>query len=651
MNDAFLKSLTESENWVWQTLLNGETADLNLHDQHSPDPIKAEEWTLKRVLRPKMLNKLLEELEGNRTLPTPGIRIVGAWFLEPLDLSKLKINIEFSITNSRFEESICLDHARLTDLLILDGSYLHAGLSFAHLQSTRSIYLRGTITQQTLEMEELSTTESLDFRLMVGAGINLMGARISRYLILEGVRLNGLLKMESAFIGSNALLGYKSEFGDISLSSAEISGSLRLATSKARQVDLYSITIRKALDLGFSTLESIYVQSGSVGQSVYDAYTTIKEADFSWSSIEGGILIRNATITHLKLSSLKTRGDVQADYTKPKDESEIDQPTAISTIDLSYAQIKGNVNFSRIEVQGSVNMQGMSIGQLIVSETTIKGDFNADGIAVTGDMVLENSFFGGSVSSFDSTVNGSLFARNCTVYSFNLGKTTINNRLQIGDRLSGNKWLEGGLLDLSNVVAGTLAYGGEHSWPDCLELDGFRYDTLIGEAERKAKSYKKWLQRDRSGSSQPYQYLAQLLFKTGLTEDANRILFAAKNRERRTAWKTGQRWKWFGLTMLKWTIGYGYGPRYFYSLFWVVGITAVGTLVLSKAPDPDILKFSVLHRFGISFNLLLPKIIQLDANMKIALKGWHAAYFYFQGMMGYVLSSFIVAGLAGITKK
>ena len=39
------------------------------------------------------------------------------------------------------------------------------------------------------------------------------------------------------------------------------------------------------------------------------------------------------------------------------------------------------------------------------------------------------------------------------------------------------------------------------------------------------------------------------------------------------------------------------------------------------------------------------------AAYKIDFIGWQKMYFYFQEIMGFIWSSFVVAGLAGITKK
>jgi hypothetical protein len=193
------------------------------------------------------------------------------------------------------------------------------------------------------------------------------------------------------------------------------------------------------------------------------------------------------------------------------------------------------------------------------------------------------------------------------------------------------------------------------AWP-ALELGGCTYQQLGGlssadhsteMAARPRTWFIQWLEKDRIFSKQPYHQLASVLRSMGHPETADAVLYAAKERERRDS----GRWtpKWWGMSLLKWTIGYGYGYRYFYALWWVVGITLLGALILGTTlQGPD---FTLIKRLAYSFDLLLP-IVELDKRHSLdAIDGWPRYYFYVHELLGYVLGSFIVAGLAGITKK
>jgi hypothetical protein len=51
-----------------------------------------------------------------------------------------------------------------------------------------------------------------------------------------------------------------------------------------------------------------------------------------------------------------------------------------------------------------------------------------------------------------------------------------------------------------------------------------------------------------------------------------------------------------------------------------------------------------------SFDMLLPVIKLRDAHYQIDLAGWPRYYFYVHKVAGFVLASFLVAGISGLTK-
>jgi hypothetical protein len=121
--------------------------------------------------------------------------------------------------------------------------------------------------------------------------------------------------------------------------------------------------------------------------------------------------------------------------------------------------------------------------------------------------------------------------------------------------------------------------------------------------------------------------------------------------------------KWFGLSLLRTTIGYGLGNRYFQVLWVVGGLTLLGALLLLVAgrQSPEAWPWPSL--LFASLDQLLP-IITLNKAHDVLIFGdssarppvppqpfWMQAYFYVHMMFGWVLGSFIVAGLAGLTQR
>jgi len=120
--------------------------------------------------------------------------------------------------------------------------------------------------------------------------------------------------------------------------------------------------------------------------------------------------------------------------------------------------------------------------------------------------------------------------------------------------------------------------------------------------------------RDPSSSPQPYEHLAGLFRRAGEPGKANDILYAAREQRRRLALSKvndrGQPKKreipeGIGLWLLRLTIGYGLGHRYFRVVWWVIGLAIVGMLLLIAAGQPPERWPSLLLA---SFDQLLPAI-------------------------------------------
>jgi hypothetical protein len=247
-----------------------------------------------------------------------------------------------------------------------------------------------------------------------------------------------------------------------------------------------------------------------------------------------------------------------------------------------------------------------------------------------------------------------------------MSSTAVGGVLMLGTP----RWGGDAVLDLSNAHVGSLqdlldATGG--SWPQRLRLGGFTYDRLGGDAVS-GNGHATWLAKDPRFTRQPYQQLAAALRIAGEPDAANDVLYAAHERERSLAWRGDQCRSGrgllrldddcltaAGLTVLKVTIRYGLGSGPFLALAWVFACTVTGTIVLWFSPAAR--AHGLLWSLGASLDQLLP-IVDLNKEFdaffddpeRKRLAGWQLGYFAVQALVGYVLASFVVAALAGLTQ-
>jgi hypothetical protein len=292
---------------------------------------------------------------------------------------------------------------------------------------------------------------------------------------------------------------------------------------------------------------------------------------------------------------------------------------------------------------------------------------------VIGDLV----FKGGSsvkpgVRAPLITVGGSVRLEKVDAGDIDFAGAEITRDLQLMS-LFGLRWTESASMVLRNAEVGALAdwsFSGDDPaadpWPRKLDLRGFSFRKLVSfdngpdRASFSPEMLQNWLERDISRSVQPYVQLASVLQKAGEIGRANRVLYAGRELARRRAGETRQRARWLGLSLLKWTIGYGIGARYFTALIWVAVFTAIGvaTLQLDQMWSHHQIaagSTGVAWMTFASLDALLP-VVTLDKAFSdnvptnthfLAAK----IVFWTLSIAGWMLGSFLVAGLAGLTQK
>ena len=202
---------------------------------------------------------------------------------------------------------------------------------------------------------------------------------------------------------------------------------------------------------------------------------------------------------------------------------------------------------------------------------------------------------------------------------------------------------------LRNTSVGALQ-DSENGWPDKLELDGFVYKQLgsIVEghsdsmANRPTGSLIRWLEKQQPYSPHPYNQLAHVIRDLGKGDAADAVLYAGKERERSSALMGESLW----LFLKNWAIGYGY--KIGRAIYWAILFVIAGAVIFrtSKEAKENRMPYGIAY----SFDMLLPIIKLREAHYKIDLSGWRRYYFFFHKISGYVLASFLIAGLSGLVK-
>ncbi len=508
-------------------------------------------------------------------VPRQGVRIIGGWTTELLDLSNATLTHELWMHHCRFDASVDLKRLRTPNLISLIGSQFTDALSMDDLQVDGSLFMHGGGKFARVVLRSAK----------IGGQLNMGGSQFTGVLNMNGVQVNFTLFMHE-----------KAKFVDVNLRGAKIGGQLNMTGSQftgALSMDLLQVN------------DSLFMHERAKFANVY---------------------LRGAKIgSQLNMGGSQFTGALNMNYLQVDGSLFMHGRAKFAGVVLRSAKIGGQLDMGGSQFTGVLNMEGVQIGQYLLMRD----------VEVTSGSEVNLPF---------AEIQVNLDISKSKLPSLDLTGTKIHGVFRLGSPLLESvRWQQGSILTLSNTTVETFQ-DRQDSWPDELDLVGFTYARLPRDVASRGISWlKAWLQKQKEYSPQPYQHLASVLRKAGHRHKANDVLYAGKERERKQA--KGRQWVW--LTVLNWFIGYGF--RTYYTLPWVLALIVAGALVLSVSNQGPL--NGMPYGFSYSVDMLLPIIELSKRHYEIHLDGFARYYFYFHKVMGWILASFIVAGIAGLTEK
>jgi hypothetical protein len=310
--------------------------------------------------------------------------------------------------------------------------------------------------------------------------------------------------------------------------------------------------------------------------------------------------------------------------------------STIAAVNLSGAHVGRTLSLTGSKVAGELQMDNLQVGtDLLMQKTVVSGEINLRYSQIGGELDWRGASFARDVDLTRAHVDG----------AFRLG--SANHRglnPPDPDEPGPATWAKDVALTARFAKLAVIPHLSD-AWPDKLHIVGLTYDGIESvEGIEVGDGLQQWLDRQTRYSRQPYEQLANVLQAQGEIENATAVRYAERERDRG---RPDQRWyisAW--LTLLNWVIGYGYYP--YNSLYWVAGLIVLGAAVLRVTGEGP--RNGMPYGLSYSFDMLLPIIRLREKHCDIDLMGWARYYFYFHKIMGWVLASFLVAGLSGLTK-
>jgi uncharacterized protein YjbI with pentapeptide repeats len=680
---------TPQEQWVWECVQAGEIADFNTTEGYGGqlDPKDPEDWPDTRILRPAFLETVLLHEPYRTAIPRHGLRIVGAWCQDPLDLSHATLACPLGLEQSRFESEVELRALRTPHGFSIGASVFNAPVVMVNMHVESSVNLRratfaevdltGARIEGQLILIQATVSSMLTMNglhvggdLVMGEGatfakVDLRGAQIEGQLNLTQATVSGKLTMNSLHVGQHLFMREGARFAEVDLTAAQIEGQLDLTQatvsgkldmhslhvgqglfmgeSRFAEVDLTAADIDGQLNLTQATVsEKLTMNSLHVGQNFIMGEGRFAEVELVGADIDGQLNLAQATVSEkLTMDSLHVGQNFMGDGT-------------FAEVDLTTADIDGYLFLTRATVSEKLTMNGLHVGQNFIMGEGRFAEVELVGAQIEGDLDLTRATVSGKLDLSDAKIDRTLALSGAHLPSLNLTSTRIGRDLLFAEQEPA-RWQPEAKLCLDNTEVVGMQDAPKAS-PRIVSLEGFTYSRLAKltpentppRTEHKALRVLLlcWLKRQKQYTPQPYEQLASVLQKTGYKSLATRILFESKKREES---QTRHRWSWLVSWLQRMLIGYGYYN--FLVLVPVIVFLIVGVAVLHFTGEGRRLHMP----YGVSYSvdMLLP-IIKLNKKHDevipclIPSVRW---YFYFHQIVGYILASFLVAGLAGLTKK
>jgi hypothetical protein len=324
--------------------------------------------------------------------------------------------------------------------------------------------------------------------------------------------------------------------------------------------------------------------------------------------------------------------------------------------------------------------------------------FLSDGFVAEGEVRFSGGTIGGGLDChFGSFVNPDDTALNLYIATVKGDLSLVGNPKIMGELYFHGVNIIGSLKVLSMQQHKTLKlildaahvqtlHDEEQSWVEegNLSLHGFEYRYIQNESPKSHEHRLQWLQLQPNQffSPQPYEQLAKVLRESGHDRDAKEILIA-KERDR-TRWGNLSNFTKFKRWWLRWVIAYGYQP--FRALWWMLGIVLLGTFIFhstsaSISRVDSNTTFPPFNAFMYSLDTFLPIIdfhqdsewLPYQPNPSPAstlstvcaqhpvnwcyVWNWIISrpgvlyYYWLHILLGWIFTSFFVAGLTGLIRR
>jgi len=612
---------TKQEIFVWDRVCSGAIADFNEGTAYGGnlDPNGPEGLPESRILSSRFLETILLEDKYRSALPHRGVRIIGARFKERIDLVNAELKHELWLNRCLLEQGVDFSGAKSSNLLSFDGSKV-----------TGEFTMNGSRIDDSVFMPDARF-----------ADVAMGGTRIGRTLEFDGSTVTGTLNMEMLHVNS-FLFMRDGQFREVMLRNGRVGGTLEFDGSTVTgTLNMEMLHVDKPLFMRNGQFGEVVLRDAHIGALELDGSKVSRTLNMEKLRVDSSVFMRHGQFSDVVLRNDRLGGPL-----------EFDGATVTGTLNMNMLNVDSSLFLRNDAKFADVNLTSTRVGgQLNLVHAKVGGNLQCYSLVVDEDGLLYDAQFSGRIDCQFAKFR-SLYLDNSTFGGdVDLSSAQLSGELALGEAVPQHspQWSPGKTLILRNARAETIPILTD-AWPAQVDVNGFTYKALRRDIavdhhrtpECPSDLFRCWFGKQQSFSPHAYEQLALAFQNQGHADDARAIRY--DGREREVSESGGLRYAW--LTTLNWAIGYGHHIEL--AMIWTLVLVILGVFVLGVSGEGP--KNGMPVGLSYSFDMLLPIIKLRDAHYKIDLMGWPRYYFYVHKIAGYVLASFLIVGISGLTK-
>ena len=343
------------------------------------------------------------------------------------------------------------------------------------------------------------------------------------------------------------------------------------------------------------------------------------------------------------------------------------------SLDIRGSQFEKRVDGTLLEISGDLHANKAEFSKVVLRRASVLGELDLKGSKITNYFDMERAIIQGPVM-----LNSTELCSRATFNHADVG-TDLDIRVShmgtldlTGARVGGALILDTpsdtrafvrcldddvrelpARLILQDTEVGLLK-DTKDAWPEYLdrELDGFEFSRLeeinaddgVSPYRRGTQWFVQWLSEDKSYTPRPYVHLARVMEASGQGDIASDILFSRWERKRLES--NPNQFRWWLLTALRFTMGYGQGWGNLLALAWVAGLSLLGFAVVRLTGEKG--KDEKPLGFWYSLDMLLPVVQLHGPHYEIHLETAAKYYFMVHKLAGYILVFLVILGLTTV---